>query len=289
MKRFFLVTCAVLALAGCDLLKNNDSSSNPTTPSGSTFNYTAIGASDAIGVGSSNECLPFAACPNGTGYVQDLSRMYQADHPTTTFTLLNMGIPGATLGPSIQAIGNQLGLGIIANFLTGELPFIQTNGQLVTIFAGGNDARTIATALKSGYGGSDVNGYILAQSSQFGADMNTLINGVKAASPSARIIMLNLPNLAGTPYAAGLSVSDKQVLQTIAVSFTGQINTFASRGVTVVDLMCDSNMYNPAIFSSDGFHPNDQGYAYLAGLIYNYVKGSPAVTPNSSCSQMRLF
>jgi lysophospholipase L1-like esterase len=289
MKRIVLVTCAVLILTGCDLLKNGDSTSNPTSPSGTTFNYTAIGASDATGHGSSNECLPFAACPNGTGYVQDLSRMYQADHPTIAFTLLNMGIPGATLGPTIQTIGNQLGLGILANFLDSELPFIGSNAQLVTIFTGGNDVRTIGKALQSGYGGSDPNAYILNQSSQFGADLNTLVNGVKAKSPSARIIMLNLPNLAGTPYANGLSASDKHTLQTIAVSFSAQINTFATRGVTIVDLMCDSNMYQPGNFFSDGFHPNDQGYAYMASIIYPLVQGSPAVAPKSSCSQMSLF
>jgi len=200
-----------------------------------------------------------------------------------------MGIPGATLGPTIQTIGNQLGLGVLANFLDGELPFIQTNAQLVTIFAGGNDVRTIGKAVQSGYGGSDVNAYILNQASQFGADLNTLVNGIKARSPSARIIMLNLPNLAGTPYANGLSVSDKHALQTIAVSFSAQINTFATRGVTIVDLMCDSNMYQPGNFSSDGFHPNDQGYTYLANTIYGFVNGGAAIAPKASCGQMNLF
>src|ERR1041385_5450114 len=102
MKRFVVLTCAVLTLTGCDLLKNGDTS-NPTTPSGTSFNYTALGASDAIGFGSSNVCLPFADCPNGRGYVQDVSRSFQADHPTTTFSLLNMGIPGAVLGPSVRS------------------------------------------------------------------------------------------------------------------------------------------------------------------------------------------
>ena len=289
MKRFLVLTVAVLSLTGCDLLKSGNSSTTPTPPSATTFDYTAIGASDAIGFGSSNVCFPFTACPNGTGYVQDIGRMYQADHASITLSLLNMGIPGAVLGPTIMNLGNSLGLGIPANFIDGELPFIQTNGSLVTIFAGGNDVRTVGSAIQAGLAGSDVNAYILNQSSQFGADLNTLVNGVKAKSPSARIIVLNLPNLAGTPFASGYALADKQVLQTIAVSFSAQINGFSTRGASVVDLMCDPNMYQPSIFSSDGFHPNDQGYAYLAGLVYNLVKGSPASTPNSSCSQMRLF
>ena len=31
--------------------------------------YTALGASDAVGIGASVPCLPFTDCPGGTGYV----------------------------------------------------------------------------------------------------------------------------------------------------------------------------------------------------------------------------
>jgi lysophospholipase L1-like esterase len=286
MTRILCAALAAICLAGCGLIKSD--ATTPSSPAGA-FNYTAIGASDAIGFGSSNVCFPFAACPNGTGYVQDVGRQYQADHPSTTFTLLNMGIPGAVLGPTIQNLGNSLNLGIPANFLAGELPFIQTNGQLVTIFAGGNDVRTVGTALQAGLGGTDINGYIANQASQFGADLNTLVSGVKAASPQARIIILNLPNLAGTPFAAGDSLTDKQALQTISVAFTAQINAFASRGAAVVDLMCDPTMYQSSNFSSDGFHPNDAGYAHMAGLIYAIVKTGISTAPRGSCAQMTLF
>jgi lysophospholipase L1-like esterase len=287
MTRFICLTLAVFSLGGCGLL--NSGNSTTPSPTTNTFNYTAIGASDAIGFGSSNVCFPFTACPNGTGYVQDIGRHYQTDHPTVTLNLLDMGIPGAVLGPTIMALGNSLGLGIPANFLDGELPFIQTNGSLVTIFAGGNDARTVGSALQAGLGGSDVNGYIATQASQFGADLNTLVSGIKTKSPQALIVILNLPNLAGAPFAAGDSLTDKQVLQTIAVSFTAQINAFAGRGVPVVDLMCDGNMYQPGIYSSDGFHPNDAGYTYMAGLVYAVVRSGTAAAPRASCPQMKLF
>jgi lysophospholipase L1-like esterase len=287
MKRFICLIVVAFSLSGCSLLQNGNSTS--PSPSANTFDYTAIGASDAIGYGSSSVCFPFSACPNGTGYVQDIGRQYQADHPTITFNLLNMGIPGAVLGPTILNLGNSLGLGIPADFLDSELPFIQTNGSLVTIFAGGNDARTVGSALQAGLGGSDVNGYIANQASQFGADMNTLVSGVKSKSPQARIIILNLPNLAGVPFAAGYSLTDKQALQAISVSFTAQIDAFASRGASVVDLMCDPNMYQPANYSSDGFHPNDAGYAYMAGLVYAVVKTGVAAPPRAACAQMTLF
>jgi lysophospholipase L1-like esterase len=287
MTRLIGLTIAVTSLAACGLLNNG----TPTTPSPTSniFAYTAIGASDAIGFGSSNVCFPFAACPNGTGYVQDIGRQYQADHPAVTMNLLDMGIPGAVLGPTIMNLGNSLGLGIPANFLDGELPFIQTNGSLVTVFAGGNDVRTVGSALQAGQGGSDANGFIANQASQFGADLNTLTLGIKAKSPQALIVILNLPNLAGAPFAAGDSLADKRVLQTIAVSFTAQINALAGRGIPVVDLMCDPTMYQPSIYSSDGFHPNDSGYTYMAGLVYAVVRTGTASAPHASCSQMKLF
>lgn len=284
MTRLLGLTIALIGLAGCG-------TGNSTTPSPtvSTFDYTAIGASDAIGFGSSNVCFPFTACPNGTGYVQDLGRQYKADHPTVTMNLLNMGIPGAVLGPTIMNLGNSLGLKIPANFLDSELPFIQTNGSLVTVFAGGNDARTVGSALQAGLAGSNVNEYIANQASQFGADLNTLIQGIRAKSPQALIVILNLPNLSGVPFASGDSLTDKRALQAIAVSFTAQINALSGRGVPVVDLMCNPNMYQPSIYSSDGFHPNDAGYTYMAGLVYAVVKTGTAPAPRTSCAQMQLF
>src|SRR5690348_347604 len=76
-----------LLLAGC----NNNSNPSPTSPSPQpdTVSYTAVGASDAIGIGASHECFPFAACPDGTGYVQLTERRLRSSGKTVT--LLNLG------------------------------------------------------------------------------------------------------------------------------------------------------------------------------------------------------
>ena len=66
------------------------------------------------------------------------------------------------------------------------------------------------------------------------------------------------------------------------------INALANQGVTVIDLMCDANFYNPSIFSSDGFHPNDAGYTYLTDRVYAAATGS-APAPRASCPQMTVF
>jgi lysophospholipase L1-like esterase len=51
--------------------------------------------------------------------------------------------------------------------------------------------------------------------------------------------------------------------------------------------MCDGNFYNPAIFSADGFHPNDTGYTYMADLVYAAATSSvPA--PRATCGFMAV-
>ena len=55
----------------------------------------------------------------------------------------------------------------------------------------------------------------------------------------------------------------------------------------VADAMCDPQMYSAGGFSSDGFHPNDAGYAYLAQrLLTIFNAGSSSVA--GSCAQMTV-
>jgi len=288
VKRRWICVLSTVVLAGCGFLKNNNEPTptpNPTSPN--IVSYTAVGASDAIGYGGSLPCIPFTDCPNGTGYVQTVARRFSVEGKTVT--LLNLGVPGSVLGPSVEAIGNGLGRGIPGNFIEGELPFVSANATLVTVFAGGNDGNTIGAAIKAGLAGSDQNAYIQAQSTTFGSDMKKLVTGVKTKAPNARIVILNLPNLAGMPYAAGLSLTEKRVLQQIAVGFSAAINGTQAQGALVLDLMCDPGFYNPGIFSSDGFHPNDLGYARIADLVYNAAKSGTVTAPKTSCAQMTLF
>jgi lysophospholipase L1-like esterase len=77
------------------------------------------------------------------------------------------------------------------------------------------------------------------------------------------------------------------VLQAIAVGFAREANRQAGAGVVVLDVLCDPQVYDRGRFSSDGFHPNDTGYAYLAERLLAIVNGAtPPVA--SSCSQMSL-
>jgi lysophospholipase L1-like esterase len=281
---FALTIAIAISLAACNSKSPTEPSPQPQT---NTVSYTAVGASDAIAIGASHECFPFAPCPDGTGYVQVTKRRLESAGKTVT--LLNLGIPGAVLGPDIEAIGNSLSRGIPGNFLEREMPFVARDSTMVTIFAGGNDANTIAAALEAGMGGPDPVAYANTLTSGFGRDMNSLVAGIKGRAPNARIIALNVPNLAGLPYMAGRTLAQKQGMQAIAVSLSSKVNALASQGVLVMDLMCDPRAYIAGNYSSDGFHPNDGGYAFIADLVFNAAQSGTASPPRSSCAQMALF
>jgi lysophospholipase L1-like esterase len=280
-----LVLLALIGAAACD---NNDSPTQPTPPANpNEVFYAAIGASDAVGVGSSVPCFPFADCPDGTGYVPLTARRLKADGKIVSLT--NLGIPGAVLSNEIQTLGNSLGRGIQGNFIDRELPFVPRNATLVTIFAGGNDANTIGEAVARGQGGADPTAFIASQVTNFGRDYRTLVSGVRERAPNARVIVLNLPNMAGLPYAAPLTLAQKRILQSIAVGLSAQANALATQGVLVIDLMCDQRSYVGANYSSDGFHPNDAGYSYLHSLIYPASTTGSAPPPSASCGAMAQF
>ena len=275
----------LLCLLAGACTKHNGSPTSPPPPGQDIF-YTAIGASDAIGIGASIPCFPFAPCPSGTGYVPVIGRAL-ADGRDVTIT--NLGIPAAVIGPDIQAIGRQYGRDIPANFIEREMPFVPPMTNVLTIFAGANDTNAIGDAVESGAGGSDPQAYIAVQIRAFGADYDTLLRGVRQRAPSTRIVLANLPNLAGVPYAAGYSAVRQRGLQRISVGFSVEvINRLASRGVAVVDLLCDPRSYDPGNYSGDGFHLNDSGYAFLAAEFVEAINTATFPAPRTACPQMTL-
>ncbi|ODS52037.1 MAG: hypothetical protein ABS36_17910 [Acidobacteria bacterium SCN 69-37] len=288
-----LLLAGLTMAGGCDVFEKDD----PTgpTPLQATVNYDAIGASDTIGYGSSNYCIPFIvpACTTGPGYVQQVTRRLTASGREVT--LNNLGVPGAVLSPETQAMlqstGGCDGAGfgdICRNVLVDEAPYVRRTSTLVTVFIGANDANAVGRAIRAGQAGSNPAGFIQDQIQKFGRDIQTMVATVRGRSADARIVVLNLPNMAATPYAASLSLTEKRVLQQLTVGFSAGINALANQGVTVIDLMCDANFYNPSIFSSDGFHPNDAGYTYLTDRVYAAATGS-APAPRASCPQMTVF
>ena len=283
----FVPLLALLTLGACGHSSESPGTGPTPIPPAAAIWYTAVGASDAVGVGSSLPCIPFTDCPAGMGYVPRVTRQLRTDGHTVTLT--NMGIPGAVLSPATQQLGNQYGLGIQANFLEEEGPFVPKDTTLVTIFAGGNDANTIGTAIDRGAATpADADAYIDRQVASFASDYASLLAMVRGRANNPRIIVLNLPNFAGLPFMAGRTAQQKRWIERLSVGFsTAGANRLAAQGVLVVDLLCDARSYQASNSSSDGFHPNDQGYAYLASEVLKAVNAGSWPPPASSCPEMQ--
>ena len=281
------ISCGTLACS------KSGSPSAPTPPAaeGPIF-YTAIGASDGIGFGSSSVCLPFTDCPDGGGYVQILRRRLRDNFASRGVDHRNLSIPGAVLSKAIEDLARDIGRPIsdlAGNFIERQSPFVPTNTTHVTIFAGGNDANVIGNAVLAGRGGSDPNAYIDAQVRQWGTDLEDLINRIRSRAPNTRIVALNMINLAGAPYLSSRPTSEKSIMQRIAVGISDRVNALTSKNVLVVDLMCDARLYQPSNFYSDGFHPGDGGYAVFAEDTYPALANGTGSQPNTNCPQRRLF
>jgi lysophospholipase L1-like esterase len=282
--------CALLTAACSKLGIGDDNGGSPTAPSelpplGSTLIYSAVGASDVLGIGSTTPCFLFEDC-NGTGYVWVAARQLRSQGYTVTVG--NLGIPTATISRTFQDLGAQNGRTIAGNLIDQEMPFVNRNANFVTVFTGANDVNTITAALGNGAAGNDPNGYIDQKVATFANDFQTLVNGVRSRAPSAQIIVLNLPNMAALPYLSGASLAQRQAAQRASVRMTTTaINTL--QGVKVIDLMCDTRLYQPSFYSSDGFHPNDGGYAVLGAEVVRALTASSYASPRGSCPQMSLY
>jgi lysophospholipase L1-like esterase len=278
----------LLGLAACSSKKDDDDGGNPNGPSGGSTAvfYSAISASDGTGFGSSSVCLPFADCPDGTGYVQRVVR--EMRNAGRTVTILNLSVPGSVVGPEIEDLARQMGRGSIGNFRERQMPFVSRDSTLVTIFGGANDVNVVGNAIERGLGGGNPVGWGTAFATGFGRDIAAIVDGIRGRAPNAKIILLNPPNGAGLPYVADRPRDQLRILQAISVRFSAEANVQASRGVLVVDLMCDPRSYIPSNYSSDGFHPSDSGYAFMAEAVMRAVNSDSLPAPRTDCPQMHL-
>jgi lysophospholipase L1-like esterase len=280
---FAAVLAAVVvsfAVSGC---RGNE---GPTAPSPSpsptgAVTYAVVGASDAVGFGSSAPCLPWEDC-DGRGYAPLVKRRFQSDGATVT--LVNRGLPGAVLSDAMLALGRDIGrTDIPGTFIERVVPFVPANATHISIFAGGNDANVIAQNVRAGRGGADVRAFVDQQVARFGTDLVDMITRLRARAPNARLVVMNLPNLGVAPYIGSLSLTERSIVQRIAVGLTDRINALSAQNVVVVDLMCEPRIYQPGNFSADGFHPSDSGYQVMAELLYPALRNGTAPAPSSTC------
>jgi len=216
-----------------------------------------------------------------------LRRRFESDGHTVAFS--NLSVPGAVLSPTVARLALDLGRPDPGNFVERYSPFVPTSTTHVTIFAGGNDANIIGSAVSAGAGGGDIGGYIDGQVRQWGNDLVDLVSRIRARAPNARIVAYNLPNLGAAPYLTGRSTQDRSVMQRIATGLADQVNALTGRNVLVIDLMCDARIVQPSSFSSDGFHPSDVGYALMAELAYPALSTGSQAGPLPSCGARTLL
>jgi lysophospholipase L1-like esterase len=236
------------------------------------------------GIGSSLPCL-LTDCPDGMGYVAQAARDLRSRGYSVTVT--NLGIPTAVLSPRLQALGRQQGRFIAGNIIEGQMPLVPPDATAVTIFAGGNDLNVLTGALGSLSGGTDPAEFIDDEVERFAEEYRALVEAIRSRAGEARIIALNLPNLAAMPFLAGEPLAHRRAAQRASVGMTTTaINPLRGESVIVIDLMCESPLYDPASLSGDGFHPNDRGYAVIASLVARALTASAYPPPQSHCAAM---
>ena len=281
-----LLALVTLVAPNCSKLGGSDSPTAPSGPPspGSTIVYTAVGASDVTGEGSTKPCLPFEDC-NGNGYVWVAARQLRG--LGYTVNVFSLGIPTTVVSRAFAELAVRYGRPVVSNMIEGELPFIDRTSTLITIFAGANEVSAITAALGGGAGGTNPTAFIDAQANSWAADFATLVNGIRSRVPQARIIALNVPNVGALPSEARDSIDQKRAAQRASVRMTAAVN--ATAGITIVDVMCDARFYQPGSFSTDGLHPNDAGYAVLGAELARAVTSPSYPAPRTSCPQMTLF
>lgn len=281
-----ILVILVSAAAACSKDSGDDDPGSPTAPSPTGIVYTALGASDTAGIGSSVECFPFSPCPNGMGYVQLLERRLRETTPTT---LYNRGVPGAVLSPSIEDIGRRIGRTFPGNILTNQSPFTHPDSTVVTVFAGPNDANAIGQVIEAQQAGDDVRGFIDQQVRLWAESYAVVLATIRQRAPGARIVVINMVNLAAMPYFSSRSTFQKSIMQRIAVSMNDRVNALRAANVNIVDVMCDPRVLEPSSFSGDGYHPSDRGYALMAELTYPAMVNASHPAPAADCGQRNLF
>ena len=279
------VCLTAATLIACNDAATPFSATVPPDP-GAALVYSVLGTTDAVGFGSSAPCALLEDC-NGNGYAWVAARQLRSQGFTVALTAL--GVPGAVIGPAVQNLAQRAGrTDVVVTLIDAAMPRLRQTANFVTLSAGTNDVNVILSAVQRGLGGSNQAAFVDEQVEIVASEFDALRRGVRENAPGARLVVLNLPNLAGLPYLAGAPLAQKQAVQRAAVGVNAALND-TSDYVRVVDLMCDPRSYVASNYSPDGLHPNDAGHANIAASIVAALTAASYPAPRASCPQMALF
>ena len=217
---------------------------NPCPTTGSPCKILPFGDSITRGVKSSDDA----------GYRSQLFKLIVAakqkvtftgsltNGPTTvsgqTFPRMHEGHPGWTIDPGYNMISSSYG-GISSLVPS---PALNGNPNIILLHIGTNDLFARDTANMS-------------------TRLEALIDKIAANAPSALIVLAQITPR-GTTDAA---------LTTYNSRIPGIVQSHAAKGQHIIGVDM-SKLPVPSDLNSDGTHPNDQGYAYMAGIWYAAIK-----------------
>jgi len=214
------------------------STASSATAAPATVSYVAIGASDAIGVGTSD--------PAHEGYVpRIITRLPSSAHA------LNLGVSGITIHPS----------------LTQELPDALTaHPTLITVWMVGNDFRQCTPLPRYS---ADLDN-MLGQLEQTGAKVF-----VANAPDMSQLPYFKAGAPGGGACVAGATTAQVRAL---ALQWNAAIDPIiAKHHAVLVNLFVSDLASHPEYVSGDGFHPSSLGYARLADLFWDQITAAHAV------------
>jgi len=222
--RVFALRGTVLLVALCAVACGGGSSTSLPVAPPRTVVYTAIGASDAVGIG---------AFPLSRGYVPRLAEHLQG--LPATVTLDNLGINGAHADDMVEA----------------ELPAaIASDPDVVTVWTGSNDL----------IAGVSVDA--------FGAELDVLL-GDLSTKTNALVFVADLVDLPSAPRFR--QDPDPDVTAARVAAYNAVIAAAAEAHGCVLVQLSDTPLTDD-LFSIDGFHPNNDGYAVLADRFWQEMR-----------------
>lgn len=162
-----------------------------------------------------------------------------ADKLGTDVRLINLGIPGVDASGALRS----------------ELPIArEVRPDLITVWLAVNDIADNVSV------------------TEYSRNLDSLLRQLRAAVPSARIAMANVPDLTLLPHFQNF---DQRSLRNQIVAYNASIATIAQRyHVLLIDLYTrwTDLATHPEYISDDGFHPNAIGYTRLAEIFYQVLQ-----------------
>ena len=227
--------------------------------SASSVNYVALGDSYASGVGAGSYTSSSGSCDRSTNAYSQL--WANANSPAS---YVSVACSGATTSSVISS----------------QLSALSASTTLVSITVGGNDIGFSSVMETCVLDGSDcVSAVHNAESeaqNQLPGELNSVLAGIKADAPNARVVVLDYPelyDLSKSSGCIGLSTSNRTALNQGAQLLDSEIQAAAGRyGDVFADVqnqfagheICDSSSWLHSVNIldvSESYHPTASGQA----------------------------